>query len=323
MDITTTYLGMELKTPLVVSASPFSKKIDNIKRLEDAGASAIVFNSLFEEQIRLEKEKKFLISIARNTSEKFIHQVKSSPTDYLEKIRKAKEVVNIPIIASLNGFSQGPWTEYAQLIEESGADALELCLYHIAADKYCSSQETEISYLQLIESIRNQISIPLAVKLSPFFSNIANMAQRIVKKGAEALVLFNRFYQPDIDLTKKKMVPNVLLSSPSDMRLPMRWIAILKDRIDCDFAASSGISSGNDVIKMTMVGADISMVCSALLKNGISHLSIMEQEVKNWMEKYEYPSLTSIKGCISSFNVTDPGAYERLWYIKAINDYKI
>ncbi|MCS7053604.1 MAG: dihydroorotate dehydrogenase-like protein [Ignavibacterium sp.] len=329
MDITTTYLGLKLKSPIVPSAGPLSEKISNIREMEDAGAGAVVLYSIFEEQIEHEQfELDYHTSIhsesyAEATSyfpEPF--EFKAGPEEYLEHIRKAKEAVNIPIIASLNGKSLGGWTEYAKLIEQAGADALELNIYILPTDIHKSGNAVEQMYIDIIKAVRSSVKIPIAVKMHPFFTSTANVASNFVKAGANGLVLFNRFYQPDIDLEKLEVVPNVLLSTPMAMRLPLRWIAILYNRVNADLAATSGIYNASDVIKMIMAGAKVTQMLSCLLKFGISHIADVISEMKTWMEEKEYESLSMMRGSMSYMNVDDPSKFERANYMKILHSYK-
>lgn len=329
MDITTKYMGMNLRSPIVVSASPLSEDVGNIKKMEDAGAGAVVLYSLFEEQILLEQKEVFYHTTAGTYSfaEALTYfpeadEYKVGPDGYLDLIRKAKESVNIPIIASLNGSTNGGWIDYAKKMQEAGADAIELNIYYIPTDMNLSSLDIENNYIEIIKHVKTAVSIPVAVKLSPFFTNMANIAKRIDDVGANALVLFNRFYQPDIDLDNLEVKPQIQLSHSSAARLPMRWIAILKGRIKADLAATSGIQSSDDVIKMLLSGANITMMCSALFKNGIYHISQVEKEIIEWMTEKEYESVQQIQGSMSQQNVADPSAFERAQYMKALTNYR-
>jgi dihydroorotate dehydrogenase (fumarate) len=330
MDLKTKYLGMTLRSPIVVSASPLTEYIQNIKMMEDAGAGAVVLHSLFEEQIRLEQQE--LHYHTTHGTESFAESLsyfpeqeeyKLGPEEYLEQIRKAKETVNIPIIASLNGSTIGGWTEYAKEMEKAGADAIELNVYYIPTDMTLSGANVEQTYIDILRSVKSVIDVPVAIKLSPFFSNMANMARRLDDAGANALVLFNRFYQPDIDLEEFEVNPNVILSTSHAMRLPMRWIAILKDKVAADLAATSGIHTGIDVVKMLLVGSNVTMVCSALLKHGIFHIQNMENHLVEWMEQNEYESVEEMIGAMSQQKTTDPSAFERAQYMKALTYYKL
>ncbi len=330
MNLETKYLGKTLRNPLVASASPLSENIDNIKKLEDAGIGAVVLHSLFEEQIRLEQEEynfhttQGTDSFAESLSYfPDIHDYKTGPELYLEHIRAAKKAVDIPIIASLNGSTLGGWTAYAKEMEKAGADALELNIYSIPTDPNVSGAEVEKKYVDIVTAVKKEVSIPVALKLSPFFSNMANMASQFDKVGVDALVLFNRFYQPDINLEDYEVVPNILLSQSQAMRLPMRWIAILKDKITCDLAATSGIHTGTDVIKMLLVGANVTMICSSLLKHGISHVKNILDHMQNWMLEREYNSVSQLQGSMSQKKTSDPSSYERAQYMKAITKYQL
>lgn len=329
MDLTTKYLGITLRSPLVASASPLSEDISNIKKLEDAGIGAVVLYSLFEEQIRLEQEE-YNFHTTQGT-EAFaeslsyfpeIHDYKLGPELYLEHIEKAKQAVDIPIIASLNGSTLGGWTNYAKEMESAGADAIELNIYYIPTDMGMSGQQVEKQYIDILKSVKSAVKIPVALKLSPFFSNFSNMARQFDEAGADALVLFNRFYQPDIDLDQYEVTPNLLLSQSSAMRLPMRWIAILSDRIKADLAATSGIHTGTDVIKMLLVGASVAMLCSSLLKHGVNHVRNIEDHMKQWMREREYESVAQLQGSMSQKKTSDPSNFERAQYMKAITKYQ-
>jgi dihydroorotate dehydrogenase (fumarate) len=285
MDLSTTYLGLKLRTPLVVAASPLSEEIDSIKQLEEAGASAVVLYSLFEEQLRQDSAElaQSLEHGTFSTPEALTYfpepeEFRLGPEEYLKHIARAKKAVDIPIIASLNGSSVGGWTAYAKAIQQAGADALELNIYHIPTDMDLSSLEVEQNYLDILRAVRSAIHIPVAVKLSPFFTNFANMAKRLDLAGANALVLFNRFYQPDIDLEKMEVTPNFTLSTPTDMRLPLHWIGILYGKLRASLAATSGIYQAQDVIKLVMAGANVTMLCSALMRHGIPHIQRIEMD---------------------------------------------
>lgn len=330
MDLSTKYLGMTLKSPLVASASPLSEDIGNIKKLEDAGVGAVVLHSLFEEQLRMEQEQ-YNFHTTQGT-EAFAESLsyfpegedyKLGPELYLEHIQKAKEAVDIPIIASLNGSSLGGWTNYAKEMESAGVDAIELNIYYIPTDSNMSGAEVEQQYIDILKAVKGAVKIPLALKLSPFFSNFSYMAKKFDEAGADSLVLFNRFYQPDIDLDEYEVTPNLLLSQSSAMRLPMRWIAILKDQIKADLAATSGIHTGTDVIKMLLVGANVTMLCSSLLKHGISHVKNIEDHMKQWMREKEYNSISELQGSMSQQKTPNPGSFERAQYMKALTKYQL
>jgi len=325
LDLSTRYLGMQLRTPLVVSASPLSQEIDNVRRLEDAGASAVVLYSLFEEQLRQESlELDFYLTEGTESHPESLSyfprqaEFTMGPDGYLEHIRKAKEAVKIPVIASLNGSSVGGWIQYATQIEEAGADALECNIYWIVTNPETSSAEVERHYLDIVGAVKSAVHIPVAVKLSPFFSNLANIAKRLDDAGADGLVLFNRFYQPDIDLATLDLKPNVLLSTPQAMRLPLTWIGILYGRVKSSLAGTSGVHTPDDVIKLLLVGANVTMLCSTLLRNGINHVRSIEQGVRHWMETNEYESVAQLQGSMSQQRCPDPSAFERAQYMRAV-----
>jgi dihydroorotate dehydrogenase (fumarate) len=325
MNLRTTYMGLTLRTPLVVSACPLSESIDGIRRMEDAGAAAVVLYSLFEEQIRYERYEHHITTTQGTESypESLTYfpepqELLVGPEAYLKHIQQAKQAVSIPIIASLNGSTLTGWTSFAKEIQQAGADALELNLYSVPTDRNLSAGNLEQHYLNVFHTVRTQVTIPVAVKLSPFFTNFAHVAARFDGYGASALVLFNRFYQPDIELESLEVVPNVFYSTPMAMRLPMRWIAILYDHVGCSLAATSGIHRGVDVLKMLMVGADATMLCSVLMRRGIEHLRVIEREMIDWMAEHEYASVEQLKGSLSHKNCPDPSAFERAQYMRAV-----
>lgn len=328
MDLTTTYLGLELRSPLVPSASPLSVEIDNVCLMEDSGAGAVVMHSLFEEQLRLELFE--LHHHLNYGTESFpealtyfpeVENFRVGPEEYLNHIRQAKERVKIPIIASLNGSTVGGWTSYARQIEQAGADALELNIYYVPTDPNLTGEEIEQTYLNILRAVKAAITIPIAVKISPYFTNLASMARRLDQAGADGLVLFNRFYQPDINLDNLEVEPHVLLSTPQAMRLPLRWIAILYGHLQADLAATSGIHYAQDVIKMLMVGANVTMLCSVLLRQGIEHIHCIEKGLKQWMEQHEYESVRQMQGSMSQKNCANPSAFERAQYMRALQTY--
>jgi dihydroorotate dehydrogenase (fumarate) len=321
-------MGLKLKNPVVPSASPLSGSLDTIKRMEDAGAGAVVLHSLFEEQIEFEAEamEHFLQRGTDSFAEALsyfpaVHEYRREPDDYVEHIRRAKEAVDIPIIPSLNGISTGGWTRYAKKFEEAGADAVELNVYFIPTDFNLMSYDVEDLYVKLLKDLKKQVSIPLAVKMSPYFSAMPHMASMLDAEGADALVLFNRFYQPDIDIEKLEVTPNLKLSTPVEMRLPLRWIAILYGHLDCSLALTSGIHSAEDVIKAIMAGADVANVCSVLLKEGTGKISELVEGLAAWMEEHEYQSVAQMKGSMSHKSVPEPAAFERANYMKVLNSY--
>jgi len=329
MDLTTRYLGLNLRTPLVPSASPLSNEVDNIKRMEDAGASAVVLHSLFEEQVRGEQEavQSHLMYGTDSFPESLTFFPKpaefvTGPEEYLGKIRKAKELASIPIIASLNGTAIGGWIDYAKEIQQAGADALELNIYSVSTEMDRTSVEIEQGYIDIAKAVKSVVGIPVAVKLSPYFSNMANMAKRLDQAGVNALVLFNRFYQPDVNLDSLEVQTSTHLSTPHEMRLPLRWIAILYGRIKANLAATSGIHCAADVLKMLMVGADVTMLCSVLLKEGFGAISQIETEMSDWLSEHDYQSVSQLQGSMSQKYCADPSAFERAHYMRAIMSYK-
>jgi dihydroorotate dehydrogenase (fumarate) len=330
MDLTTKYLGLKLRSPLVVSACPMSEDIDNVKRMEDAGAAAVVLYSLFEEQ--LQQDRVELAGNLQRGTDSFAEaltyfpepdEFHLGPEEYLKHIAAAKKASRIPIIASLNGSSEGGWTKYAKQIEQAGADAIELNIYYIPTDPNLTGTEVEMTYLDILKAVKSNVSIPVAVKLSPFFSNFANMAKRLAQAGANGLVLFNRFYQPDIELETLEVKPNILLSTPMAMRLPLRWIALLHGRVNASLAATSGIHRASDVLKMVMVGADVTMLCSTIIRHGIPQIAIIERDLTQWLDEHEYESLQQVKGSLSQKNCAEPAAFERAQYMKALTGYTL
>jgi dihydroorotate dehydrogenase (fumarate) len=305
-DLKTTYLGLQLKNPLVASASPLSKKIANVRRLEDAGAAAIVMYSLFEEQITHESHEldHYLERGTHSYAESLsyfpdLDTYNMGPEPYLEHLYKVKQAVDIPVIGSLNGISTGGWVSYAQGIEQAGADALELNIYYLPTDPDLSSAELEDEYVRLVREVRATVKIPIALKLSPFFTALPHVAKRFMQAGANGLVLFNRFYQPDFDLEALEVMPNVELSTSYEVRLPLRWIALLYGRIEADFALTSGVHTAQDVLKAMMAGASVTMMTSALLQHGMGRLMHILTDMQEWMVEHEYESIQEMKGSMS------------------------
>jgi dihydroorotate dehydrogenase (fumarate) len=328
MDLSTTYMGMTLKHPVVPSASPLSKSLDSIRALEDSGASAIVMYSLFEEQITKESLMldHYLTYGTESYSEalSYFPQMETynvGPQEYLDLVQAAKQATDIPIIGSLNGVSSGGWIEYAQHIEEAGADGLELNVYYIPTDPFMDSAEIEQMYLDVVHDVKKSVTIPVAVKLSPYFTSFANMAMRLKQAGADALVVFNRFYQPDMDLNDLSVVPNLVLSSSHEMRLPVRWIAVLYGRVPVDMAVTSGVHTYEDVLKGMMAGANVTMLASELLSNGPSRIQEIVDGLKVWMEEHEYESIEQMRGSMSQQNVAEPAAFERANYMKVLQSW--
>ena len=329
MDLSTKYLGLSLQNPLVPAASPLSENIDNIKRMEDAGAAAVVLYSLFEEQIRSERfEMDWHLTHGTESYPEALtyfpepEEFDIGPEEYLKHVSKAKQSVKIPVIASLNGSTMSGWTDFAKQIQQAGADALELNIYTIPTDMDLSGADVEKAYIDILKAVKSEVSIPVAVKLSPFFSNFANMAKRLQQGGADGLVLFNRFYQPDIELESLEVTPNILYSTPMAMRLPLRWIAILFERVGVSLAATSGIHRGTDALKCLMAGADVTMLCSALMRHGIPQLQVIKKEMTAWMQEHEYESVEQMKGSMSQKNCANPTAFERAQYMQAITNHQ-
>lgn len=329
MNLTTNYLGLILKNPIVASSSPLSHTVGSMRRLEDAGAAAVVMYSLFEEQIGFDSYyidyhlTQGIDSYAESIS--YFPDMQSynvGPDQYLDLIRRAKEAVDIPIIGSLNGTSVGGWTDYASLIEEAGADALELNVYYLPTHTDITGVDVETLYLDILSAVRQAVTIPVAVKLSPFFSSIANVASRLTASGADGLVLFNRFYQPDFDLENLEVAPRLVLSHSDDLRLPLRWVAILYGRLNADLAITSGIHTSQDVIKGLMAGAKVTMMASELLKNGIRRIPQMLNEVVTWLNEHEYESVAQMIGAMSQKHCAEPAAFERANYMKMLQSYR-
>ena len=328
-DLSTKYMGLQLKSPLVVSANPLSQKVDNIVAMEDAGAGAVVLFSLFEEQIRnetavLEEVKQATTSAFAESSNFFpdLRDYAVGSTKYLEIIREAKERVDIPIIASLNGITPEGWTEYARDIEQAGADALEINVYFIPADINLSSDEVEKRYLDIVSMVRRNVKIPVAVKLSPYFSSFGNIAKRLQKAGADALVLFNRFYQPDIEIEKLEVIQDLDLSHPAEMRLPLLWIGVLYGRVPVSIAATTGVHGAREIVKYIRAGADVAMVASTILMHGIPRIKEILYDLELYMKDMPFASVDAFKGMMSQQNIADPTAYERSNYIQILEKKK-
>jgi len=328
-DLSTTYLGLSLKNPLVASASPFSKNIDKARKLEEAGVSAIVMYSLFEEQIIHESLEldHYLTRGTDSFAEAMTYlpdggMYSVGPEKYLNQVAGLKKALNIPVIGSLNGVSKGGWTKYAKQIQDAGADALELNLYYIPTDLDLTAQELENVQLELVAQVKSAISIPLAVKLSPFITALPNFARRIVEAGANGLVLFNRFYQPDFDLNELKIVPSLDLSTSAELRLPLRWISILHGKINVDFALTSGVHTASDVLKTMMAGAKVAMMASNLLHSGEQVIPSMLTELESWMREREYVSIKQMQGSMSQKSVKEPAAFERANYMNVLNSFR-
>jgi dihydroorotate dehydrogenase (fumarate) len=328
-DLSTTYLGLNLKNPLVASASPLSKKLDRAKKLEEAGIAAIVMYSLFEEQIIHESLE--LDHFLNRGTESFPEALSYlpdggmygvSPEKYLNQVAGLKKALKIPVIGSLNGVSKGGWTSYAQKIEEAGADALELNLYYIPTDLDMTSNDIEDTQVELVADVKSSIKIPLAVKISPFVTSIPNFVKRLVDAGADGLVLFNRFYQPDFDLEELEIVHSLDLSTSAEMRLPLRWISILHGKVKTDFALTGGIHTNQDVLKSMMAGAKVAMMASNLLHNGEQVIGPMLSGLEAWMKDHEYESIKQMQGSMSQKSVKEPAAFERANYMKVLGSFR-
>ncbi|MFW5972813.1 MAG: dihydroorotate dehydrogenase-like protein [Bacteroidota bacterium] len=329
VDLSTHYLGLRLSNPLIASASPLSEDLDNIRRMEDAGVAAVVMHSLFEEQIMEESHRldhyldygteSFAEALSYFPDQRTYHV---GPDEYLSKITKAKESVDVPIIASLNGVSAGGWTRFAQAIEEAGADALELNVYYIPTSSEMAAHRVETLYRAVVKAVRQHISIPLAVKMGPYFSSPANMIRQVKEDGANAVVLFNRFYQPDLDLETLEVVPRLHLSSSSELLLPLRWTAIVYGRIDVDIAITGGVHTHEDLLKSVMAGANAVMTASELLRNGLTRITDILADVALWMSEREYESISQMRGSMSQKNVKEPTAFERANYMKVLQSWR-
>lgn len=329
VNLNTTYLGLNLKNPLVASASPLSEKLETVLQLEESGVSAVVMYSLFEEQI-LHESLELDHYLSRGTHSfaeaptylPDLGKYKVGPASYIEHLRRIKQSVSIPVIGSLNGVSSGGWIEYAEKMEQAGADAVELNIYYLPTDASISSSELEDNYITLVADMRQRIRIPIAVKLSPFFTALPNLAKRLVEAGADGLVLFNRFYQPDFDLDELEVIPNLELSSSKELRLPLRWIALMYGQLKVDFALTSGVHSHLDILKAMMAGANVAMTASALLRKGPHFAGEMLQGLQTWMEEHEYESIQQMRGSLSAQALAETQPLERVNYMKALASFK-
>jgi len=329
VDLSTRYMGLRLKNPVVASASPLSSTLDGIRRLEDAGAAAVVMYSLFEEQIHFQSfYVDHHLSYGANSyaeSQSYFPEMRDynvGPDEYLRLIHAAKEATDIPIIGSLNGATPGGWVEYAGLIQEAGADALELNIYFIPANPFVSGPAVEERYVEILRDVKRTVSIPVALKLSPYFSSVGDVARRLVDEGADALVLFNRFYQPDIDIENLEVTPRLALSQPHELRLPLCWVAILYGELLTDFAITSGVHSHQDVLKSLMAGARVAMMASELLQHGVGRVTQILRATEGWMEEHEYVSVNQMIGSMSRTSVADPSAFERANYMRMLASYQ-
>ncbi|GAB4504197.1 MAG: dihydroorotate dehydrogenase-like protein [Anaerolineales bacterium] len=328
-DLTTTYLGLPLRNPLVASASPLSRKIESAQRLDEAGIGAIVMYSLFEEQI-IHESLELDHYLTRGTysfaeAQTYLPDLGTypmGPDKYLDHLAALKKAVSVPVIGSLNGVSKGGWVRYARFMQDAGADAVELNMYYLSADPNLSGQELEDSYVDLVSEVKASLKIPLAVKISPFVTSLPNFARRLVTAGADGLVLFNRFYQPDFDLEALDVIQSLELSHSTDLLLPLRWIAILYGKVEADFALTSGIHTAQDVLKAMMAGAKVAMTASALLRDGYSRIPAILNDLRAWMETHEYESIRQMQGSMSQQAVAEPAAFERANYIKILNSFR-
>jgi dihydroorotate dehydrogenase (fumarate) len=328
MDLSTTYLGLKLKNPLVPSSSPLMRNVGNLRQMEDAGAAAVVLHSLFEEQVTHESHmlNEYLTHGTESFAEALSYfpdapEYQTGPAEYLEHVRRAKEALDIPVIASLNGVSSGWWMQVAQDLEQAGADALELNIYYIPTDVDMTSNSVEQLYLEALDVVKSSVSIPVAMKLSPYFSSMGYMAKKLADAGAESLVLFNRFYQPDLDLELLEVVPNLKLSTSNELRLPLRWIAILYGRVSANLALTTGVHTVMDVLKGVAAGAAVTMLASELLANGIPRLTILRSGVEAWLLEHEYESLNQLQGSMSQINCAEPAAFERANYMRVLSSF--
>jgi dihydroorotate dehydrogenase (fumarate) len=328
MDLSTHYLDLKLKNPLVPSASPLSRDIKTMVELEQAGASAIVLYSLFEEEIFLEDQAlDESLSAGSDTFAEALSYLpeamfyQTGPDSYLEHVRRAKEALSIPVIGSLNGISPGGWLQYAKEIESAGADALELNMYYLPTDPHLPGGVVEDMYVELLRELRGQVALPIAVKLSPFFSSLPHIARRLVGNGAQGLVLFNRFYQPDIDIENLQAEPSLDLSTSAELRLPLRWVALMYDRVDTDFAISTGVHNAEDVVKGLMAGASVTMMASELLLKGVHRLEQVLKDLEIWLEVHEYESVAQLTGSMSVAHSGQPAAFERANYMRVLRSY--
>ena len=325
VELRTRYLGLELRTPLVASASPLTGSLDNLRRLEAAGAAAVVLPSLFEEQLTQEAREvgRLLEAGADSLSAALaLDQYNAGPYGYLALVEKAKATLEIPVIASLNGVTRGAWVEHATLLEDAGADAVELNVYYVSSSPGLSGADVEQRYLDLVRAVRQAIGIPLAVKLSPYFSSVANLSRQLVEAGANALVLFNRFYQPDLDLDSLEVTPRLVLSSSEELRLPLRWVAILHGHLGtASLAASTGVHTAEDAVKVLAAGADVAMMTSALLRHGPEHLTVVEAGLRDWLEGRGMQSVDLVRGLRSQRSIGDPAAWERANYVTMLASY--
>jgi dihydroorotate dehydrogenase (fumarate) len=328
-DLTTRYLGLTLKNPIVASASPLTKKLENAQKLDEAGAGAIVMYSLFEEQIIHESlELDHYLNLGTDTFAEALTYLPDTglyamgPGKYLDHLTAVKKTVSVPVIGSLNGVSKGGWTRYARYMQDAGADAVELNLYYLATDPELTAQELEDSYVELVADVKSSVHIPVSVKLSPFVTALPNFAKRLAEAGADGLVLFNRFYQPDFDLDNLEIIHSLVLSNSDELRLPLRWVSILYGRVKADLALTTGVHTASDVLKSMMAGAQVTMIASELLKNGYARIGDMLATMASWMEEHEYTSIKQMQGSMSQQAVREPAAFERANYMRVLGSYR-
>lgn len=329
MDLTTRYMGLQLKNPLVASASPLTRELDSLRRIEDAGAAAVILPSLFQEEIEAETARyEHLTSVHDDSWPEGLSNfpkladAQHGPHEYLELVRRARQAVGVPVIASLNGISNEGWISYARQLEEAGANGLELNIYFIPADLAATGRDVEQRYLDILRAVRAAVSIPVAIKLSPYFSAVGNMALTLQEAGADALVLFNRFYQPDLDLTRLQVLTDLKLSGPDEIRLPLLWLAVLSGRTKASLAASTGVTGADEVVKYLLVGADVVMTTSSLLRQGPGHMATLLAGLKTWLDAREFTSLAHVRGIMSQRSLRDPQAFERANYLKILQGYR-
>jgi dihydroorotate dehydrogenase (fumarate) len=328
-DLSTTYLGLRLRTPLVASSSPLTSTPDGVRKLADAGISAVVLPSLFEEQLAHEAatldELLWLGSGSSAEAEGYfpaLDDYNTGPERYLRLVLDAKKAVDVPVIASLNGSTFGGMATFARQLESSGADAIELNIYMVAADPATTAFDLEQRYIDIVATVRDAVDVPLAVKVSPFFTAFAHTARSLVAAGADGLVMFNRFYQPDIDIQSLTVGPHLVLSSPQELRLRLRWLAIVRPLVEASLAATGGVHDATDVAKALLVGADVTMMASVLLRRGLDHVGVVERELTEWMADHEYESVRQLKGSMSQSSVPDTEAFERAGYLKELLSFK-
>lgn len=330
VDLTTHYLGLQLANPIVAGASPLTRELDNVRRFEDAGVGAVVLPSIFEEQIEREQQAfEDLLSTGANANPEALSYFPAqmantiAPERHAEFVRRASEAIDIPVIPSLNGVTTRGWIDYARQMEEAGARALELNIYFLPVDLSLSGREVEERYLDVVKAVKAAVAIPVAVKIGPYFSAMGQMAQSLVEAGADGLVLFNRFYHPDIDLAQMKLLPNLELSTPNEIRLPLLWIGVLHGAVSASLAGSTGVDGVDEIVKYLLVGADVVMATSAFLRHGVGHAKVLRRDLERWLELRGLENLDRIRGSMSQRNVADPAVFARANYIRVLQDYRV